>query len=137
MQSCRCEYENVKVSVTWVRKLAPISSWKTYRKPRKNTQKWQKSAKLMGFDGRCRVLITRPSTSTTKIKSPHRAFYFCMCYDLWWELRVGAVLREQNALPTPLSITIYLTAKDAINNGGAGRAAKSATLTTSTTRIDA
>ncbi len=58
-----------------------------------------------------------------------------MRYDLWWELRVGAVLREQNALPTPLSITIYLTAKDAINNGGAGRAAKSATLTTSTTKI--
>ena len=29
--------------VTWVRKLAPISSWKTYRKPRKNTQKKQKT----------------------------------------------------------------------------------------------
>ena len=72
--------------------------------------------------------------STTKIESPHRAFYFCMYCDLWWELRVGAVLREQNALPTRLSIALYLTAKDAIDNGGAGRAAKSATLTTSTTK---
>jgi len=58
-----------------------------------------------------------------------------MYYDLWWVLRVGAVLREQNALPTLLSITIYLTAKDAIDNGGAGRTAKSATPTTSTTKL--
>ena len=50
---------------------------------------------------------------------------------------MGAVLRKQNALPTQLIITYHLTAKDAIDNGGAGRAAKSATLTTSTTRIDA
>ena len=40
--------------------------------------------------------------------------------------RVGAVLREQNALPHRVCITIYSTAKDAIDNGGAGRAAKSA-----------
>ena len=37
---------------------------------------------------------------------------------------MGAVLREQNALPTKVYIPFYSTAKDAINNGGAGRAAK-------------
>ena len=45
---------------------------------------------------------------------------------------MGAVLREQNALPTKLLCQKYLTAKDAIDNGGAGRAAKGATPTTST-----
>ena len=45
---------------------------------------------------------------------------------------MGAVLREQNALPIKLLCQKYLTAKDAIDNGGAGRAAKSATPTTST-----
>ncbi len=35
-------------------------------------------------------------------------------------------MREQNALPRRVSITKYTTAKDAIDNGGAGRAAKSA-----------
>ena len=42
------------------------------------------------------------------------------------DLRVGAVLREQNALPCKSSETVYLTAKDAIDNGGAGRTAKGA-----------
>jgi hypothetical protein len=42
------------------------------------------------------------------------------------DLRVGAVLREQNALPCELWITITLTAKYAIDNGVAGRAAKGA-----------
>ena len=40
--------------------------------------------------------------------------------DSW----VGAVLREQNALPYKSWITSKMTAKDAIDNGGAGRAAK-------------
>ena len=39
---------------------------------------------------------------------------------------MGAVLREQNALPHKDYISIHLTAKDAIDNGGAGRAAKGA-----------
>ncbi len=39
---------------------------------------------------------------------------------------MGAILREQNALPTQLSFTYNLAAKDAIDNGGAGRAAKGA-----------
>jgi len=37
---------------------------------------------------------------------------------------VGAVLREQNALPYGGWITIKLTAKDDVDNVGAGRAAK-------------
>ena len=40
----------------------------------------------------------------------------------------GAVLREQNALPYEERVTINLTAKDDIDNVGAGRAAKGATL---------
>ena len=41
-------------------------------------------------------------------------------------------LNAQNALPNRAKSTEYLTAKDAIDNGGAGRAAKGATPTTST-----
>ena len=37
---------------------------------------------------------------------------------------MGAVLREQNALPRKIFQPIISTAKDAIDNGGAGRAAK-------------
>ena len=40
--------------------------------------------------------------------------------------RVGAVLREQNALPNGGWITVKLTAKDDVDNVGAGRAAKGA-----------
>ena len=38
---------------------------------------------------------------------------------------MGTVLREQNALPTQAYLAIYSTAKDAIDNGVVGRAAKS------------
>ena len=37
---------------------------------------------------------------------------------------MGAVLREQNALPYDGWITVKLTAKDDVDNVGAGRAAK-------------
>ena len=40
--------------------------------------------------------------------------------------RVGAVLREQNALPYGAWLTYNLTAKDDVDNVGAGRAAKGA-----------
>ena len=53
----------------------------------------------------------------------------CRWYEppkLWRDLRVGAVLREQNALPYEVWITINLTAKEAIDNCRAGRAAKGA-----------
>ena len=43
---------------------------------------------------------------------------------------MGAVLREQNALPYGICRTISLMAKDDVDNVGAGRAAKGATLVT-------
>ena len=48
------------------------------------------------------------------------------------ELRVGAVLREQNALPYEAWIMKNLTAKDDVDNVGAGRAAKGANPVAST-----
>ena len=45
---------------------------------------------------------------------------------------MGAVLREQNALPYGALIKHNLTAKDDVNNVGAGRAAKGASPATST-----
>ena len=42
---------------------------------------------------------------------------------------MGAVLREQNALPYKSRVSINSTAKDAIENGGAERATKGATIT--------
>ena len=51
---------------------------------------------------------------------------------MWWELRVGAVLREQNALPAEEQQRKRRKAKDDVDNVGAGRAAKGAIPTTST-----
>ena len=45
---------------------------------------------------------------------------------MWQELSVGAILREQNALPYAGWETSSLLAKDDVNNVGAGRAAKGA-----------
>ncbi len=50
-------------------------------------------------------------------------FFVCLT-NIERDSRVGAVLREQNALPHKGCTPIPLTAKDAIENGGAGRAAK-------------
>ena len=47
-------------------------------------------------------------------------------------LRVGAVLREQNALPKTAWETGDLTAKPDVDNVGAGRAAKGASPVAST-----
>ena len=52
--------------------------------------------------------------------------------DLRRDSRVGAVLREQNALPYCGRLTKNLTAKDAIDDGGAGRAAKGSNPVAST-----
>ena len=52
--------------------------------------------------------------------------------------RVGAVLREQNALPYGAWTTYNLTAKDDVDNVGAGRAAKGenpSLLTSKITRL--
>ena len=42
------------------------------------------------------------------------------------DLRVGAILREQNALPKKVPFSSYLTTKTTIGNCRAGRAAKGA-----------
>ena len=64
----------------------------------------------------------------TKQKST-RVVLFCFGeYREPTRVEGGAVLREQNALPSEERITINLTAKDDIDNVGAGRAAKGATL---------
>ena len=53
------------------------------------------------------------------------SFLFVIMY-IERDLRVGAVLREQNALPCGRKTTRMLTAKDDVDNVGAGRAAKGA-----------
>ena len=53
-------------------------------------------------------------------------FFFVYVSNFEEDLRVGAVLREQNALPVSVYATKSSTAKDAIDNGGAGRDAKGA-----------
>ena len=67
-----------------------------------------------------------------KNKHPIVGVYFFALSTIQRDLRVGAVLQEQNALPRMPPHTVESTAKDAIDNGGAGRAAKGATPTTST-----
>jgi len=48
----------------------------------------------------CPRCVFHTPKPTTKIKAPHGLFIFVYATVLWGELRVGAVLREQNALPT-------------------------------------
>ena len=55
------------------------------------------------------------------------SLFFCLP-KIERDSRVGAVLREQNALPYESRITYNLTAKAAIDNCRAGRAAKGAKL---------
>ena len=55
-------------------------------------------------------------------------FCFGMIRTYRQELRVGAILREQNALPYEAWTTANPLAKDDVNNVGAGRAAKGAFL---------
>ena len=66
------------------------------------------------------------SAPTKKRQTKFYLFFVCIP-NLEEDLRVGAVLREQNALPNSSNYTKKKnTAKDAIKNGGAGRAAKGA-----------
>ena len=50
-----------------------------------------------------------------------RVILFCFLSFIWLDLRVGAVLREQNALPYGVRIILHPLAKDDVNNVGAGR----------------
>ena len=61
-------------------------------------------------------------------RTPKHGCSFCLVWGTGIEedSRVGAVLREQNALPCGSWITVSPTAKDDVDNVGAGRAAKGA-----------
>ena len=62
-----------------------------------------------------------------KQKNTPSGVFFCYVLPSFEEdSRVGAVLREQNALPYENRITKNLLAKDDVDNVGAGRAAKGA-----------
>ena len=67
---------------------------------------------------------SNPLLCANKKEICKKAYLFFFTTNIEEDSRVGAVLREQNALPHISSISIHLTAKDAIDNGGAGRAAK-------------
>ena len=71
-----------------------------------------------------KVVGSNPVASTKNPKNGVSIFGFFCLYGLRRDLRVGAVLREQNALPYKAWITKNLTAKDDVDNVGAGRAAK-------------
>ncbi len=78
----------------------------------------------------CRLKAYRrfESSSLRHIKGIRKKCVSLLCFlpNVEEDSREGAVLREQNALPTKAICTNNSTAKDAIDNGGAGRAAKGA-----------
>ena len=83
-----------------------------------------------------KVVGSNPVASTKNSRITLVMRLFLDFYSLRRDSRVGAVLREQNALPYEAWITKKLTAKDDVNNVGAGRAAKGAIPTTSTKKIE-
>ena len=76
----------------------------------------------------CRLKAYRrfESSSLRQTKNTPSWVFFLLVWGTGIEedSRVGAVLREQNALPCGSWITVSLTAKDDVDNVGAGRAAK-------------
>ena len=72
------------------------------------------------------VAGSSPASSSKKLPN-YVSFgsFFCVLW-IWTDLRVGAVLREQNALPCEARKQALSSAKDDVNNVGAGRVAKSA-----------
>ena len=89
---------------------------------------WQtrKTKDLVGNSMQVQFLSTAPN----KRAPLAGAFLFGMFLSIRQELRVGAVLREQNALPRDICTTNYSMAKPDVSNVGAGRAAKGAFLST-------
>ena len=73
-----------------------------------------------GSSPQVQILFSAPNKKDTFFAY---LFYFCVP-NFEQDLRVGAVLREQNTLPPHLSITNNSTAKATIVNRCAGRAAK-------------
>ena len=77
----------------------------------------------MGFDTHGSVQ-GMPPFACSKTKST-RVVLFCFGeHREPTRVEGGAVLREQNALPCGIWITVNLTAKDDIDNVGAGRVAR-------------
>ena len=73
--------------------------------------------------------VARVRISSSAPKTRRWIFHFRVFYcNFRRDSRVGAVLREQNALPYGNSATINSTAKDNVDNVGAGRAAKGENL---------
>ena len=67
---------------------------------------------------------SNPSACAKNMGSPiWSSHIFCLPH-LERDSRVGAVLRERNALPCETRTTLNSSAKDDVNNVGAGRAAK-------------
>ena len=89
---------------------------------------WQtrKTKDLVGNSMQVQFLSTAPNK-----RAPFTgAFLFGMIRVYRQELRVGAILRKQNALPYEAWTTTNPLAKADVNNVGAGRAAKGAFLST-------
>ena len=73
--------------------------------------------------------VARVRISSSAPKTRRWIFHFRVFYcNFRRDSRVGAVLREQNALPYGGWIIVKPTAKDDVDNVGAGRAAKGETL---------
>ena len=79
-----------------------------------------------------KVVGSSPVASTKNNGKPTGCPLFFIVSALQRDLRVGAVLREQNALPYGAWMPINLMAKAAIDNCRAGRAAKGAIPVAST-----
>ena len=60
-----------------------------------------------------------PVDRTTKKEISFEVSFFVLCFSRQ-ELRVGAVLREQNALPYEAFISTFSWAKDDVDNVGSG-----------------
>ena len=69
---------------------------------------------------------SNPLLCAKQKNTPSGVFFLFYCTEFEEDSRVGAVLREQNALPYENRITKSLLAKDDVDNVGAGRAAKDA-----------
>ena len=118
-------FDHLRLRTTWKQcerehRKASFSDTKAPKSPRnqeKNYALTLRDAKVVG---------SNPVASTKNPKMECSIFGFFCLRNLRRDLRVGAVLREQNALPYEAWIMKNLKAKDDVDNVGAGRAAKGA-----------
>ena len=93
-----------------------------------------KALKIKGF--RVSLLGSNPSLRAKNMGMTVVIPIFFLFMGIERDSRVGAVLREQNALPYGDWITVKLTAKDDVDNVGAGRAAKGANSSACATALE-